>query len=104
MTNYEIDYILAKTPCCLVTLFGFPIVRFLISFTPFKIGFRDWSLYAANFIYRQISVKGNTFPVQEINIICQKTVKDLRGILSKLEEFQSKILPEDQNKGKMVNC
>lgn len=64
-------------------------------------GHRDWSSYAARFIYRQIGEQGNQLsddPVQKINNICQKTVEDLRVILNDMEEFQSKIVPEDQNK------
>lgn len=69
--------------------------------------FSNWTPYAARFISRHICEKGNQLsddPVQKINNICQKTVEDLRVILNSVEEFQSKVVPEDQNKRKLVHC
>lgn len=83
------------------------LLVFLFPFIRFNVCFRDWSSYAARFIYRQIGEQGNQLsddPVQKINNICQKTVEDLRVILNDMEEFQSKIVPEDQNKRKLVHC
>lgn len=80
---------------------------FLFPFIRFNVCFRDWSPYAAKFIFRQICEKGHQLsddPVQKINSICQKTVEDLRVILNDMEEFQSKVVPEDQNKRKLFHC
>lgn len=40
----------------------------------------------------------------KIQNICQKTVKDLNGILIELEEFQTCVLPVDQNKRMYSIC
>lgn len=83
------------------------LLLFLFPFIRFNVSFRDWSPYAAKFIFRQICEKGHQLsddPVQKINSICQKTVEDLRVILNDMEEFQSKVVPEDQNKRKLFHC
>lgn len=40
----------------------------------------------------------------EVTNICRKTVKDLNYILMELEEFQTCVLPVDQNKRKYSIC
>ncbi|XP_065938350.1 uncharacterized protein [Magallana gigas] len=61
----------------------------------------DWRRWVADEIGRIIRRKGE--PVcsdawVEIKNISQKTVKDLNAILTELEEFQTCVLPVDQNK------
>lgn len=68
---------------------------------------RDWRRWVADEIGRIIRRKGE--PVcsdawVEIKNISQKTVKDLNAILTELEEFQTCVLPVDQNKRKYSIC
>lgn len=65
--------------------------------------FRDWKHLVADEIYQKISDKEHSMyfdALDEIKKICRKTVEDLNDILRKVGEFQSKILPLDQNKRK----
>lgn len=67
----------------------------------------DWRRWVADEIGRIIRRKGE--PVcsdawVEIKNISQKTVKDLNAILTELEEFQTCVLPVDQNKRKYSIC
>lgn len=59
---------------------------------------------AADAIYQKISKNERIEYVDtlaEIKKMCRKTVRDLRAILGKLEEFQNELLLVDQNKRKM---
>lgn len=63
---------------------------------------RDWRLWVATKISQKFSKKGElecTDAWTEIWNACKKTVEDLGTILSGLEEFRTRVLPVDQNKG-----
>lgn len=60
---------------------------------------RDWRQLAADAIYRNISKyegREDIDTLNEIRKMCRNTVEDLKAILSKLEEFQTKLLLADQ--------
>lgn len=62
---------------------------------------RNWDEWIAYKINRKLSGKGDfitTDAWHSIWNICRKTVEDLRVILSKVEEFRSKVIPPDQDK------
>lgn len=64
--------------------------------------FRDWRQLAADAIYQKISkYEGTEFTLAVIRKMCQNTVEDLQAILSKLEEFQTKLLLTDQKNRKI---
>lgn len=65
--------------------------------------FREWRQKVAEAIYKKISENERSHNVDKLEGVmkmCRKTVKDLRVILSELEEFKAKLLPVDQNKRK----
>lgn len=69
--------------------------------------FREWRRWVADEIGRIMGRKRE--PVcsnawVEIKNISQKTVKHLNAILIQLEEFQTCVLPVDQNKRKYSIC
>lgn len=66
--------------------------------------FRDWRQLAADAIYQNISKyegRGDIDTLNEIRKMCRNTVEDLKAILSKLEEFQTKLLLADKKNGKI---
>lgn len=78
------------------------------SFSPKKLPIllsheKDWREWVATKIHLKISKKGEmecTDAWTDIWNACKKTVEDLGTILSGLEEFRTRVLPVDQNKGK----
>lgn len=68
-----------------------------------KTYFRNWGQRVADFIHKKISGREELVcadALDKITKICLKTVEDLNIILMKLDEFQTNILPVDQNKRK----
>lgn len=68
---------------------------------------RDWRRWVADEIGRIMRRKGESVCSDawvEIKNISQKTVKDLNAILIELEEFQTCVLPVDQNKREYLIC
>lgn len=64
---------------------------------------RGWRKWVVTKIHQKISKKEEmecTDAWREIWDVCRQTVQDLGSILSGLEEFRTRVLPVDQNKGK----
>lgn len=96
---------------CIIQYFGWLLysfsllLRYIICII--NVIFRNWRRWVADEIGRNMRKKGE--PVcsdaqVEVMNICQKTVKDLNDILMELEEFQTCVLPVDQNKRKYSIC
>lgn len=78
---------------------------FITIFRPVDVNSEEWRSQVADEVYFNILEKGDflrDYILDNLKNLCRKTRKDFEFITSELEEFQKRVIPEDQKQCKYI--